>query len=174
MILGDMTAVMSAITGISLLSWLLVLGLSLLNYWLRFERWHAYLAVLGDRLPRLRHMTIYLAGFALTTTPGKAGEALRSVYLAPFGVSYKNSLAALFTERLIDFLAIVFLAACVLFEFDGYTHWLGLLAGLIFLLLVVLRRPMLLGQIRGWLHGGIRAAVRRTARPGSAPVGLPG
>lgn len=87
----------------------LALLMSLLNYGLRFLRWQGYLRVMGHAVPWRPSLTIYLAGFALTTTPGKAGEALRGVMLKPWGVPYSRSLAAFFSERLSDLLAIVLL-----------------------------------------------------------------
>ena len=56
-----------------------ILGLSLLNYALRFVRWQWYLSRLGHAIPAPQRALIYLAGFALTTTPGKAGEAGRGI-----------------------------------------------------------------------------------------------
>lgn len=87
-----------------------VLALSLFNYVLRFLRWAAYLRLLGHRVPALRHLLIYFGGFAFTVSPGKAGEALRSLYLRPHGVPLSTSLAALFSERLMDVLTMVLLA----------------------------------------------------------------
>ena len=57
------------------------LSLSLCNYGLRFCRWQAYLRALDHPVPWRPSLGIYIAGFALTTTPGKAGEALRGVLL---------------------------------------------------------------------------------------------
>lgn len=56
----------------------LVLGLSAANYVLRFLRWQYYLGKLGRVVPTGRHLAYYLAGFAFTVSPGKAGEAVRS------------------------------------------------------------------------------------------------
>jgi uncharacterized membrane protein YbhN (UPF0104 family) len=107
---ADANAVYGAAGQLSLAGWSVVLGLSLLNYLLRFLRWQEYLRALGHRLPLLRHATIYFSGFALTTTPAKAGEAVRSLYLHPLGVSYAQSLAALFAERTLDLLSMLALA----------------------------------------------------------------
>ena len=89
----------------------LLLLLSLANYLLRFVRWQIYLRQLGHRVPWNPSLTIYLAGFALTTTPGKIGETLRSVFLKPWGVPNTASVAAFLSERLSDLFAIVILAA---------------------------------------------------------------
>lgn len=87
----------------------LALLLSLINYGLRFLRWQAYLRALETPVPWKPSLRIYLAGFALTTTPGKAGEALRGVLLKPWGVPYSRSFAAFFSERLSDLFAVVLL-----------------------------------------------------------------
>ncbi|CAM3185300.1 hypothetical protein BZK31_17405 [Pseudomonas floridensis] len=87
----------------------LALLMSALNYALRFVRWQLYLRVLGHPVAWRASLTAYLAGFALTTTPGKAGEALRGVLLKPLGVPYAQSFAAFISERLSDLLAIALL-----------------------------------------------------------------
>ncbi|CAD5200787.1 lysylphosphatidylglycerol synthase transmembrane domain-containing protein [Pseudomonas sp. FEN] len=87
-----------------------ILLLVLTNYCLRFLRWRVYLRALGHVLPGWPGLKIYLAGFALTTTPGKVGEALRSVLLKQWHVPYAQSFAILFSERLSDLVAVVVLA----------------------------------------------------------------
>ena len=106
--------ILNSIAHIGLGAVLAVLGLSLFNYGLRFCRWQLYLGWRGFRVPILRSLAIYLSGFALTVSPGKAGEAVRCLYLADEGVPYKASVALLFVERLLDFFAVVILAALVL------------------------------------------------------------
>ncbi|UCE88456.1 MAG: flippase-like domain-containing protein, partial [Pseudomonadota bacterium] len=93
------TEIASAIARLGTGGWLLILACSLSNYLLRFGRWQYYMRVLGHRIPVRLHLTYYMAGFALTTTPGKAGETIRSLYLKPHGVRYSESLASFFTER---------------------------------------------------------------------------
>ncbi|MDA0190250.1 MAG: lysylphosphatidylglycerol synthase domain-containing protein, partial [Proteobacteria bacterium] len=60
--------------------WVLLglLALSLLNYPLRFARWGRYLALLDAPVAWRINLAAYFAGFALTTSPGKLGETLRS------------------------------------------------------------------------------------------------
>ena len=85
---------------------------------LRYCRWRKILRLLGYRLAEWPNLRIYLSGFALTTTPGKAGEALRSVLLKPYGVAYPHSLAALLAERLGDLMAVLLLACVGLFAYE--------------------------------------------------------
>ncbi|MDR2365778.1 MAG: flippase-like domain-containing protein, partial [Zoogloeaceae bacterium] len=87
----------------------LALVLSLVNYLLRFARWRAYLAAMGHHLPWRPNLNIYLAGFALTATPGKAGEALRGALLKRWGVPWADSFAAFLSERLSDLLGVILL-----------------------------------------------------------------
>jgi uncharacterized membrane protein YbhN (UPF0104 family) len=94
---------------------LAILALSLANYGLRSARWRFFLARLGHALPWRSCVLNYVSGFALTTTPGKAGEAIRSMLLKrAFGVPVTDSLAAFFAERFSDVLALALLAALAL------------------------------------------------------------
>jgi uncharacterized protein (TIRG00374 family) len=90
-----------------------VLVLSLANYVLRFLRWEGLLESVGYRLPRARHMLIYVAGFSMALTPGKAGEAVRSIFLAEEGVNHRHSIACVGVERLYDVISVAILAVFV-------------------------------------------------------------
>ena len=57
-----------------------VLGRSLVNYALRFVRWEIYLKALGVRLAHARSLGVFLVGFLLSVTPGKAVERAGKVY----------------------------------------------------------------------------------------------
>lgn len=132
---------------------LIMLILSSVNYGLRFVRWQQYLGAMGYRVPWLPSGRIYLAGFALTTTPGKAGEALRSVFLKRWGMPYTHSLAAFVSERLSDLAAIVLLA---LFGLSLYPQMVGIVvvggAGVLGGLLV-LARPAPGKWLASWGRG---------------------
>jgi uncharacterized membrane protein YbhN (UPF0104 family) len=80
-------------------------------YFVRFARWHAILARLGHRLPVGFDLRVYLAGLALTTSPGKLGETIRSALLLPRGVPVPHSLAAFFGDRLSDVIGVALLGA---------------------------------------------------------------
>ncbi|WP_353177248.1 lysylphosphatidylglycerol synthase transmembrane domain-containing protein [Salinisphaera sp. T5B8] len=177
----DAERTFAAMRQLALHWWLAILALSLFNYALRFGRWHGYLYWLGDRVGLLRDGVIYIAGFALTTTPGKAGEGMRSLYLARHGVPYAHSLAAFFAERFIDLLAIALLATLVLIAFSNYIWWvivpLAVLAGL----LVAIRQRRLLvymqqrsanpqGKLQNVVHGAVSAWEQAFALLGRKPL----
>ena len=120
---SGMGEVWSAIKSLGWSGWLLILGLSLFNYLLRFVRWDYYLRQLGYSVPKLANLAIYLAGFGFTTTPGKVGEAVRTVYLKPYSVSYMHGLSAFFVERLVDMLSMILVASLAAYAFES-TRWL--------------------------------------------------
>ncbi|MBK6851773.1 MAG: flippase-like domain-containing protein [Burkholderiales bacterium] len=117
-----------------------LLALSLVNYGLRFVRWQLYLTALGHAQPWRASLRIYLAGFALTTTPGKAGEALRSLFLQHRGMPVERSLAALISERLSDLVAVVLLCLIGLSQFPGLRLMVVVAVGLIVVVYVAIAR----------------------------------
>lgn len=125
---------------------LFALLLSLVNYGLRYVRWNAYLKRLDHSIKFSSHLQIYLAGFALTATPGKAGEALRSVLLKPFKVAYADSLAALFSERLSDILAVLLLSVLVVVAYPQFYP-----IGILFSALCIVVALLLLPGPQQWL-----------------------
>lgn len=105
--------VLDALRSIGLGVFLGLLVLSLLNFGLRIARWQFLLTHLGHRLPWRPNARIYLAGFALTVTPGKVGELMRGALLGPLGVPLTTSNALFLVERFSDLLAVLILAALV-------------------------------------------------------------
>ena len=144
---GGWQAVGAAVSEVGLVGIVIALFMSSVNYGLRFVRWQTYLRVLGHPMPWRPSLNIYLAGFALTTTPGKAGEALRGVLLKRWGVPYPLSFAAFFSERLSDLFAVVLLT---LFGLSLYPEaWPMIMVGvaLVAVGLVVLSQRRLLERI---------------------------
>ncbi len=86
------------------------LALSLVNYGLRIARWRLYLAALGFEIDWESAEAVYLAGFAFTATPGKAGELLRGVFLQRRGVPFLTATAAFVSERVGDLVAMLVIA----------------------------------------------------------------
>ena len=99
--------VVSALTQIGSIGIGATLALSLINCGLRFFRWQLYLRSMGHSVKLVPSGLIYFSGFALTTTPGKAGELLRCVFLERYGMPFSRSIAAFVSERLCDVMAIL-------------------------------------------------------------------
>lgn len=117
--------VLAAISSLTWQLWAILLLLSLLNYLLRYWRWHLYISHQNPHsISHLQHLSIYIAGFALTMTPGKAGEAMRSLYLKQHGIAHQRSIGALFVERIMDLLTILLMAGLgVSFLSGGQSFW---------------------------------------------------
>jgi glycosyltransferase 2 family protein len=138
-LVADIHIISAVAVRLGILGWIVILGLSLVNYGLRFLRWHAYMLRLGNRIPIVRHLAYYLAGFAFTTTPGKAGEAIRSIYLNQHRVTYKNSFAVLFVERFVDLAAMVVLSLAAVYAFQE-SHWpIAIVTTLVVVMLPLIR-----------------------------------
>jgi glycosyltransferase 2 family protein len=142
-----------------------VLALSFVSYLQRFQRWHLYILRFGHSLPAPRHLLIYLSGFAFTLSPGKAGEVIRSWYLREHGISYAESLAAFFVERMLDVLAMVLLAALIVADHPAYRGLIGGALLIVILVILGVGRP----EIPTWLDS---FAARRHGRIASGAAGI--
>ena len=155
--LTDARRLGDALRTMGLLGCVMILMLSLVNYLVRFQRWQMYLAIFGRRLPSLVHLLYYLSGFAFTVSPGKIGEAVRSVYLRAHDVPYSQSMAALFVERLLDVLAMVLLASMIVLNHRSYRPLIIGVLSITLIALLLVSRP--------WLPRVLDAiAGRRTGR----------
>ena len=137
----------SAFQRFGLTNWLIVLLCSGINYSLRFLRWQHYIKQARHSIPLGRHFLYYLAGFALTTTPGKAGETLRSMLLRPHGVDYPFSLACFFTERFLDVIVVALLASLTVFAFNEYSGFVIITSLSILSLLPYIRSALFINQL---------------------------
>lgn len=148
---------------VGLLAW--VLGCSVLNYLLRFMRWHMFLGHLGSRPALGTSLLIYLAGYAFTTTPGKSGEAVRSWWLRAHDVRLDDSLGALIMERLCDLAAVLLLALLCLSLLGAGQGILLIGAASGCLLFALSLRPVWLAALGKRLEGrtGLMVRLVRTA-----------
>lgn len=147
---GGWEDVVDAFVLIGISGTVIALVMSLVNYGLRFVRWQMYLAQLGHRVDWLPSLRIYLSGFALTTTPGKAGEAFRGVLLKQRNVPFPATFAAFVSERLSDLVAVVLLT---LLGLSQYPQARGIvLAGVvgIVVVLICLSSQTVLDKLHGW------------------------
>ncbi len=89
-----------------------LLGLSLLNYGMRGLRWLVFSRALHLRVPPRANLLYYISGFAMTPTPGKAGEVVRLYLLNRFyGCAYDRTAALMIGDRLLDGLAATLVVA---------------------------------------------------------------
>jgi uncharacterized protein (TIRG00374 family) len=90
----------------------IALGLLLVlaGYGIRYGRWRLLLAAVNQRPPVAADSRIWMGSYAFTATPGKSGEAVRSLLLKQeCGVPVPPTLMALVVERLTDGTAVLLL-----------------------------------------------------------------
>lgn len=150
-----------------------LLGLSLVNYAVRLARWRLLARPLAARAPLADDALTYMASFALTATPGKAGELLRVWLLKRrCGLPYARTLPVFLADRLCDLLALTLLSLGGLGWLVGGGWALPLALALAAALLLLFLRPKPLIALAGWLYGRLRrwprgfAQARRTLRQG--------
>lgn len=83
----------------------------------RFMEWHYYLGVIGarDRISLLDSAVIFVFGFTMVVSPGKAAELLKSVFLKlKTGVPVARSAPVVLAERVIDGLAVILILTVIL------------------------------------------------------------
>lgn len=143
-----------------------VLALTVWNYGLRWLKWQYYLRVLGvGGLGRTTSLLVFLSGFAMGLTPGKAGELSKSYWLrelaGPDRAPFARTAPIVFAERLTDGIAMLLLASAGLVGFRfGAPALLGVAALAAFAIAAVQARPVAHAALRTL---GRVPAVRRLA-----------
>lgn len=109
---GQLDDVMNALASID---WWIVLptmmALSFFNYIIRYVKWQYYLNRIDVHLSHTDSFSVFLAGFTLTTTPGKIGEAIKGFFIRDIdGTPVAKTVPVVVSERVTDLLALVILA----------------------------------------------------------------
>ena len=101
----------------------IILLLAPLSWIIVFFRWHLLLKNSNIIIPKKENFKIYMAGFAMSVTPGKVGELIKSQFLkSKYGVSRKNTLPIIISEyfyHMVGVLAVSILGVYY-FEFSLY------------------------------------------------------
>jgi uncharacterized protein (TIRG00374 family) len=120
-----------------------VVGLTLVNYLLRGLRFQYYLRRLGvTNISFWVSLRVFIGGFALTLTPGKAGELIRVVWLKKLvGADPVRVAPSTIVDRIVDGLAMAILALFGVMVFPQY-RWV------VFIILGVIVGGVILSQIR--------------------------
>jgi uncharacterized protein (TIRG00374 family) len=145
---GGWQEVVAAMARVGFIGTAIALMLSLVNYGLRFVRWQKFLALLGHRVHTPENLRIYIAGFGMTILPGKAGEAIRSVFLKHHGISYPESLAAFFSEQFSNLISMLLLVSIGLWTYPPAKPLVAILAALILAILLVLQQTRWLQALK--------------------------
>ncbi|MES1205185.1 MAG: lysylphosphatidylglycerol synthase transmembrane domain-containing protein [Pseudomonadota bacterium] len=118
------------------------------NYGLRWLRWEYYLRRLQIRIAARDSALVFLAGFALTVTPGKLGEAVKALLLRQsHGLSAARTAPIVIAERITDLTALLLLALVGVFSFAVDKRFLGVGAIAVGLALAVVGSEALGGRL---------------------------
>jgi uncharacterized protein (TIRG00374 family) len=141
-VLGDAPKVGAALAAFQWELLPAILGLTLLNYSIRFVKWEVYLRLIGaPRVPRGESALIFFSGLSMTMTPGKVGEWVKSyLLLERWRVPLGTSAPIILAERLTDGVAMLLLALGGLLAYGYGRELVGLIAlgALVFVLLTQL------------------------------------
>jgi uncharacterized protein (TIRG00374 family) len=125
----------------------LVIGLTLINYLLRFVKWHFYLGQVGVKgVPVVESARMFVAGFPLAVTPGKVGEALKGVWLnQKSGIPVARGVAVVLAERISDGLAVLTLSTLGVIAYPRYWPGFAIVLGVLLAVIVISQiRPLAL------------------------------
>jgi len=130
----------------------------LASYGFRYLRWHVLLQAQGRPTGWCAGMLAYLAGFAFTASPGKAGELLRIRYFSRLGVPAQVTLTTFIYERALDLLVITALSL-------GAAHLIPLFGVLATVVLSLVLALCLVACIASLQRAAITVAARLPGRP---------
>ena len=143
--LGDIQRVGDELVGFEWGLVPLILACTLFNYLLRFIKWHYYLGLVGAGMVSVSESArIFVAGFPLAVTPGKAGEALKGSWLnQTSGTPTAKGVTVVLAERVSDGLAVLLLSTLGVLAYRQYWPIFSIVAaGLIGLIVLSQVRPL--------------------------------
>jgi uncharacterized protein (TIRG00374 family) len=134
------------------------------NYAVRIVRWQYYLRLIGVSIPKMESALVFLAGFVLSVTPGKLGEAFKSLMLYESrAISIARTIPVVIAERLTDLIGLVILIALGSLSFEhGLSITIASATMVAFLVAACTYRP--LGNFFLNVAGRIRVTKRLTAK----------
>jgi uncharacterized protein (TIRG00374 family) len=148
---ADLPRTLAALRGFTWRYLPLILGLTLVNYVLRFVKWHYYLGQIdAGHVSLSDSIKIFVAGFTMVMTPGKVGELYKAWALKETnGVAISRAAPIVLAERITDGLAMVILASAglLLYRF-GAAVLLAVVLTMGGFVVVVQIRPLALWFLR--------------------------
>lgn len=142
-------------------------ALSLVNYGLRFIKWHLYLHLLDLRVPLGHSLLVFMAGLIMAISPGKIGEVVKSGLLKRSrDIPIARTVPIVLAERLTDLLGLCILASfgIIAFQYGMIVFFCTLAA--IFAAIIILQSPPLVHRLLDLFQvipfiGGLREELDR-------------
>lgn len=124
-VMSDGNEIINALSRVGVALLIMLLLLSLLNYALRFYRWHLLLKNAKIKIRLIDSLKSFLSGLCLTITPGKAGELFKSSFVKKYtGASRLKTMPIVVLERVFDLtgFAAILLLSLLFVSFEDYTN----------------------------------------------------
>lgn len=131
-----------------------IIILTLVNDFLRFVKWEYLLHNLNIRLGLKKSALIFISGFSMTVTPGKIGEVMKSYLIKESsGIKIRESIGAIFFERIFDVTGVLLLTMFGLSTFFGQIPIIILISAVFISFLLVLSNEKIFMKIIDGLSG---------------------
>ncbi len=148
----DIESVVTAFTKFSWIYLPLLLLLAYLNYITRYVKWEYYLRKLNIKITGKESRSIFFSGLAMSATPGKLGELLKSYLLKKIsGEPVSKTAPVIFAERLTDLVSLIILAFVGALFYDYSLTFLILAGVFTFAIILLLASPRIVFFILGLL-----------------------
>ena len=117
----------------------IILLLAPLSWIIVFFRWHFLLKNSNIIIPKKENFKIYMAGFAMSVTPGKVGELIKSQFLkSKYGVSRKNTLPIIISEYFYHMVGVLAVSIIGVYYFEFSLYIIILTSALIITTLTII------------------------------------
>jgi uncharacterized protein (TIRG00374 family) len=117
----------------------IILLLAPLSWIIVFFRWHFLLKNSNIIIPKKENFKIYMAGFAMSVTPGKVGELIKSQFLkSKYGVSRKNTLPIIISEYFYHMVGVLVVSIIGVYYFEFSLYIIILTSALIIITLTII------------------------------------
>ncbi len=140
-----------------------LLPLIVASFLLRYARWRLFLNHTGRHTGVVAGLVAYLAGFALTASPGKAGELVRARYFSRLGTPAELTVAAFVSERACDLVVVLGLSLLIASQVPTFGLLAGAIGAIVTVIIALSKAPRKLRAIR-------RTLAARLPRTLSRPV----
>jgi len=122
-LITDYRTTVAALTEFPLSTLGTVIALVVFGWLLRGWRFYYYVRQSDPSIPLSYSVAVFLAGFALTGTPGKVGEAVKGVFLKDDrGIPFTKTVGIVLVERLMDLWGVLVLGS---FSVMLFSSWSG-------------------------------------------------
>lgn len=146
--ISDFNTVANHLSKFNFLYLPLILSLVPCGWFALYMRWILLLKKSGINVPWKENLKIYLAGFALAITPGKAGELVKSQLLkTKFDIPYSKTAPIVLVERLYDLVGAIAASAIgmLMWGIGGYV--IGIASALIIIVFVLISSRNLFDKV---------------------------